>query len=58
MYETEESSVASSYADGDEMEHFLNRCSICFDAQLDMCLEHCKDQYCIDCFQRLVILET
>lgn len=50
MYETD--SVASSYAEGDDIEHFLNCCSICFDAQLDMCLEHCKDQYCIDCFQR------
>jgi hypothetical protein len=54
MYETEDSSVASSYGDQDDMEHFLNRCSICFDAPLDMCLEYCRDQYCIDCFQRFV----
>ncbi|RCI05330.1 hypothetical protein CU098_005068 [Rhizopus stolonifer] len=56
MYETEDSSVASSsYADQDEMEHFMNRCSICFDAQLDFCLEYCKDQYCLECFQKYII---
>jgi hypothetical protein len=53
MYETEDSSVtSSSYGDQDDMEHFMNRCSICFDAQLDLCLEYCKDQYCIECFQK------
>ena len=53
MYESEDSSVASSsFGDQDEMEHFMNRCSICFDAQLDLCLEYCRDQYCLDCFQK------
>lgn len=52
MFETEESSVASSFGDQDDMDHFLDRCSICFDAQLDMCLEFCRDQYCVECFQR------
>ncbi|KAI9487483.1 MAG: hypothetical protein EXX96DRAFT_475582 [Benjaminiella poitrasii] len=37
------------------MEHFINRCSICFDAQLDLCLEYCRDQYCIECFQKYII---
>ncbi|KAI8340378.1 hypothetical protein EDC96DRAFT_611180 [Choanephora cucurbitarum] len=56
MYESEDSSVASSsYEDQNEMEHFMNRCSICFDAQLDFCLEYCKDQYCIDCFQKYIV---
>ncbi|CEP11255.1 hypothetical protein [Parasitella parasitica] len=57
MYESEDSSVASSssFGEQDEMEHFMNRCSICFDAQLDFCLEHCKDQYCLDCFQKYIV---
>ncbi|KAG2206738.1 hypothetical protein INT47_003680 [Mucor saturninus] len=53
MFETEESSVASSFGE-DDMDLFLDRCSICFDAQLDMCLEFCRDQYCVDCFQRYI----
>ncbi|KAG0227569.1 Ankyrin repeat and IBR domain-containing protein 1 [Actinomortierella wolfii] len=28
-----------------EVEFWLQRCSICFDARLDFCLEHCRDQY-------------
>ncbi|KAG0296725.1 hypothetical protein BGZ98_000848, partial [Dissophora globulifera] len=35
-----------------EMEVWLQRCSICFDARLDFCLEFCRDQYCRECFQR------
>lgn len=38
----------------DEMDYWLQRCSICFDSQLDLCLEYCRDQFCIDCFERLV----
>ncbi|KAF9111136.1 hypothetical protein BGX27_005344 [Mortierella sp. AM989] len=37
-----------------EMEYWLQRCSICFDARLDFCLELCRDQFCRDCFQRYV----
>ncbi|KAI7815911.1 hypothetical protein BC939DRAFT_404548 [Gamsiella multidivaricata] len=37
-----------------EMEYYLQRCSICFDARLDFCLEYCRDQFCRDCFQRYV----
>lgn len=55
MYESENSSVASSsFGEQDEMEHFMNRCSICFDAHLDFCLEYCRDQYCLDCFQKYI----
>ncbi|ORY92221.1 hypothetical protein BCR43DRAFT_446226 [Syncephalastrum racemosum] len=36
------------------MDYWLQRCSICFDAQLDLCLEYCRDQYCLDCFRRYV----
>ncbi|KAF8926157.1 E3 ubiquitin-protein ligase arih2 [Dissophora ornata] len=37
-----------------EIEFWLQRCSICFDARLDFCLEYCRDQFCRDCFQRYV----
>ncbi|KAG0073179.1 E3 ubiquitin-protein ligase arih2 [Linnemannia elongata] len=37
-----------------EMEYYLQRCSICFDSQLDFCLEMCRDQFCRDCFQKYV----
>ncbi|KAG0018131.1 E3 ubiquitin-protein ligase arih2 [Entomortierella chlamydospora] len=37
-----------------DMEYWLQRCSICFDARLDFCLEFCRDQFCRDCFQRYV----
>ncbi|KAG0257090.1 E3 ubiquitin-protein ligase arih2 [Mortierella polycephala] len=37
-----------------EIEIWLQRCSICFDARLDFCLEFCRDQFCRDCFQRYV----
>ncbi|GAN07777.1 conserved hypothetical protein [Mucor ambiguus] len=56
MYESEDSSVASSsFGEQDEMEHFMNRCSICFDSHLDFCLEYCRDQYCLDCFQKYIV---
>lgn len=38
----------------DEMDYWLQRCSICFDSQLDLCLDYCRDQFCIDCFERYV----
>ncbi|KAF8937832.1 E3 ubiquitin-protein ligase arih2 [Haplosporangium gracile] len=37
-----------------EMEYYLQRCSICFDSRLDFCLELCRDQFCRDCFQKYV----
>ena len=40
--------------DQDDLGYWVQRCSICFDAQLDLCLEYCRDQYCLDCFRRLV----
>ena len=42
----------------DEMDYWLQRCSICFDSQLDLCLDYCRDQFCIDCFERLVSMIT
>ncbi|CAG8439994.1 17536_t:CDS:2 [Funneliformis caledonium] len=37
-----------------DIEYWLQRCSICFDAQLDFCLDICRDQFCRECFQRYV----
>ncbi|KAI9025821.1 hypothetical protein CLU79DRAFT_699154 [Phycomyces nitens] len=36
------------------MDYWLERCSICFDARLELCLDHCRDQYCLDCFRRYI----
>lgn len=48
----DDDSDASFQNNEDEMDYWLQRCSICFDAQLDLCLEYCRDQYCLDCFRR------
>ncbi|KAJ1982200.1 hypothetical protein H4R34_001796 [Dimargaris verticillata] len=32
----------------------LHKCSICFDAPLDICLYRCGDQFCRACFERYV----
>ncbi|KAI8077856.1 uncharacterized protein BX664DRAFT_353690 [Halteromyces radiatus] len=52
----EDSDMGSSFDDAEDqqMEYWLQRCSICFDAPLDFCLEYCRDQYCMDCFERYV----
>ncbi|KAI8384908.1 uncharacterized protein BYT42DRAFT_564019 [Radiomyces spectabilis] len=42
------------YPDQEEMDYWLQRCSICFEARLDLCLELCRDQYCLECFQRYI----
>ncbi|KAI9304258.1 hypothetical protein BJ944DRAFT_88434 [Cunninghamella echinulata] len=36
------------------MDYWSQKCSICFDAPLDICLEYCHDQYCIECFERYI----
>ena len=38
--------------DEDDLNIYLERCSICFDSKLDLCLEYCRDQFCLECFQR------
>lgn len=50
----EDSDMDSSFGDAEEhqMDYWMQRCSICFDAPLDLCLEFCGDQYCNECFQR------
>ncbi|KAG0006900.1 E3 ubiquitin-protein ligase arih2 [Modicella reniformis] len=40
--------------DFNDMEFWVQRCSICFDSRLDFCLEYCRDQFCRSCFQRYV----
>ena len=36
----------------DDMQQWLERCSICFEAKLDLCLDSCKDQFCLECFEK------
>ncbi|KAI9481142.1 MAG: hypothetical protein EXX96DRAFT_565567 [Benjaminiella poitrasii] len=36
------------------LQQYQGKCSICFDADLDLCLKHCRDQFCLECFQRYV----
>ncbi|CAO3594623.1 unnamed protein product [Absidia cylindrospora] len=51
----EDSDMEGSFDEAEEqMEYWLQRCSICFDSPLDLCLEYCRDQYCGECFQRYV----
>lgn len=38
--------------ENDEMQQWLERCSICFESKLDLCLDYCRDQFCLDCFQK------
>lgn len=38
----------------DDMQQWLERCSICFESKLDLCLDFCKDQFCLPCFQKYV----
>ncbi|KAL1922727.1 uncharacterized protein VTP21DRAFT_9103 [Calcarisporiella thermophila] len=38
----------------ERLEYWMQRCSICFDAQLDLCLTFCRDQFCEECFKRYV----
>lgn len=36
----------------DDMQQWLERCSICFESKLDLCLDYCRDQFCLNCFQK------
>ncbi|CAO3612181.1 unnamed protein product [Cunninghamella blakesleeana] len=38
----------------DQMEYWSQKCSICFDATLDICLNYCNDQYCVECFEKYI----
>ncbi|ORZ11990.1 hypothetical protein BCR42DRAFT_332371 [Absidia repens] len=48
------SSSSASPSPQDDLSYWIERCSICFDARLDLCLDYCRDQYCLGCFQRYV----
>jgi flagellar biogenesis protein FliO len=39
----------------DDMQQWLERCSICFESKLDLCLDNCRDQFCLECFQKFVL---
>lgn len=41
----------------DDMQQWLERCSICFESKLDLCLDFCKDQFCLPCFQKYACVE-
>ncbi|CAO3696400.1 unnamed protein product [Rhizopus stolonifer] len=54
MSQEDEIFSITSSSEEDSMEAFADRCSICFDAQYDMCLKECKDQFCFECFEKYV----
>jgi hypothetical protein len=39
----------------DDMQQWLERCSICFESKLDLCLDYCRDQFCLECFHKFVL---
>ncbi|KAI8976799.1 hypothetical protein BDB01DRAFT_307712 [Pilobolus umbonatus] len=54
MFYESDASSDTSYPDHSELGGLVNRCSICFDAKLDLCIEECRDQFCLDCFQKYI----
>lgn len=42
----------------DEMQQWVERCSICFESKLDLCLDFCRDQFCLECFQKYVFYQN
>ena len=36
----------------EDIQKWSERCSICFDAKLYLCLDYCRDQFCLSCFQK------
>lgn len=40
--------------ENNEMAVFQRKCSICFDARYDFYFDHCRDQFCKDCFNRYI----
>ncbi|KAI8061186.1 hypothetical protein BC940DRAFT_245397 [Gongronella butleri] len=42
----------SSPSPQEDLSYWIERCSICFDARLDLCLDYCRDQFCTGCFRR------
>ncbi|CAO3625467.1 unnamed protein product [Cunninghamella blakesleeana] len=48
------SSSSNASSPQDDFSYWIERCSICFDSRLDLCLDYCRDQFCLDCFRRYV----
>jgi hypothetical protein len=44
----------AEYMGGDDMNFWLQRCSICLDSKFSLFLDSCRDQFCSDCFARYV----
>jgi hypothetical protein len=42
----------AEYMGGDDMNFWLQRCSICLDSKFSLFLDSCRDQFCADCFAR------
>ncbi|CAO3667730.1 unnamed protein product [Umbelopsis vinacea] len=40
----------AEYIGGDDMNFWLQRCSICLDSKFSLFLDSCRDQFCADCF--------
>lgn len=40
----------------DNVEYWLQKCSICFDNNYDFYFDGCRDQFCYSCFDRYVML--
>ncbi|KAJ1969592.1 hypothetical protein IWQ62_000520 [Dispira parvispora] len=51
-------SVAPSRTESQIWKTLLQKCSICFDAPLDICLHACGDQFCKSCFQTYVSIKV
>ncbi|KAM3579192.1 hypothetical protein VKS41_008412 [Umbelopsis sp. WA50703] len=39
---------------GEDMNFWLQRCSICLDSKFSLFLDSCRDQFCSDCFARYI----
>ncbi|KAI9284228.1 hypothetical protein BC943DRAFT_326630 [Umbelopsis sp. AD052] len=44
----------AEYMGGDDMNFWLQRCSICLDSKFSLFLDSCRDQFCADCFARYI----
>ncbi|KAJ1652537.1 hypothetical protein IWQ61_007153 [Dispira simplex] len=51
-------SVVPSRSESQIWKNLLQKCSICFDAPLDICLHACGDQFCESCFQTYVSVKV
>lgn len=47
----------AEYMGGDDMNFWLQRCSICLDSKFSLFLDSCRDQFCSDCFARYALCQ-